>query len=103
MTPTKISLGLMAIWALVYTASFIAFHVTEPTGDGFLRGANRLVNFLGFQAGALIPAFSLSILGHRHGAFMDPKMRRALHMPLIVSLLSWVTFAAVLGWISYAG
>lgn len=47
--------GLLAIWAALFAGAFIAFALTDPTGDGFVRGINRVTAFLGWQlaAGAL--------------------------------------------------
>ncbi|MFT7596408.1 MAG: hypothetical protein ACI8R4_003743 [Paracoccaceae bacterium] len=35
----------LAIWAILYAASFVIAWNTAPTGDRFLRGINRLMVF----------------------------------------------------------
>lgn len=37
------------LWLGIYTWSFSPFILTEPTGDGFTRGMNRVTTFLGWQ------------------------------------------------------
>jgi len=48
----------LIIWAGLYAWSFMAFTLTEATGDGFTRGSNRIGQFLMFQlAAGLIAIF----------------------------------------------
>nr|WP_309501933.1 hypothetical protein [uncultured Roseovarius sp.] len=47
---------LFALWAGLYVASFVVTHFTAPTGDSFVRGANRLMIFIQFQIAATIVA-----------------------------------------------
>lgn len=37
-------------WAATYIMSLWALFMTDPTGDGFTRGLNRLTSFVGWQA-----------------------------------------------------
>lgn len=46
--------GALALWALAYGASLWALFWTEPNGDGFTRGLNRVAGFMGWQ---LLAAF----------------------------------------------
>ena len=59
MTDRHWLLFLVVLWAGLYGASFIVAHLTEPTGDGFVRGVNRLGVFLQFQGAASILALVL--------------------------------------------
>lgn len=56
-------LGLLTLWAVTWGLSFYALATTEPTGDGFLRGTNRMSAFLGWQLAAALPAFGAWGLG----------------------------------------
>ncbi|MEL6518752.1 MAG: hypothetical protein AAFQ39_13620 [Pseudomonadota bacterium] len=42
-------IGLGALWVLAYGYSFSVFALTEPAGDGFVRGMNRVRAFFGWQ------------------------------------------------------
>ncbi|MEO0467224.1 MAG: hypothetical protein AAF216_11840 [Pseudomonadota bacterium] len=42
----------LAIWLVLFGASFAVFALVEPSGDGFTRGANRVMGFLLLQMGA---------------------------------------------------
>ncbi len=44
--------GLVAVWAATWVGSFLVFQLTDPSGDGFTRGLNRLMAFLGWQLAA---------------------------------------------------
>lgn len=50
---------LLGIWAGLYVASFLGAASTVPTGDGFVRGVNRLGVFLQFQGAAAVLALVL--------------------------------------------
>ena len=40
---------LFALWALAFGYAFVAFWITPPEGDGFTRGSNRVLSYLGWQ------------------------------------------------------
>jgi len=56
---------LYGLWAMLFIASTLVTAQTAPTGDGFLRGANRIWIFLKFQGGATVVAVVIWRMG-RH-------------------------------------
>lgn len=47
---------LLLLWLAVMAGSFLAFQLTAETGDGFTRGLNRVLAFVGWQFAGLIIA-----------------------------------------------
>ncbi|PKP85389.1 MAG: hypothetical protein CVT80_02835 [Alphaproteobacteria bacterium HGW-Alphaproteobacteria-2] len=62
---TRLFWLLAALWALLWGGSFAAVWLTEPTGDGFTRGLDRLARFAGLQAAAGMTAVPLWLGGRR--------------------------------------
>ncbi len=56
MTRTRLVWAALALWLVCFGMGFVAFSRTEPTGDSFLRGANRLGVFLLWQLAGTVPA-----------------------------------------------
>jgi hypothetical protein len=86
-----ILMGCLALWAIAWGWSFAAFVMTEPTGDSFTRGMNRVTTFLGWQMAAALPGFAAWVLGRDW-----PKgsgVRRLSRVPVQLTL----GLAAVLG------
>jgi len=87
---------LLALWAMAFALSFILFAITEPSGDGFTRGINRVSLFLGWQAIAgLLAVAAFGVSRPLNGA---AGMRRAASVPLAVSGAVGIAFVAVVGW-----
>lgn len=91
----------LALWALMWGWSAVVLAMAEPTGDGFVRGMNRIETFLGWQMAAALPAFVAWVLGRDW-----PKgsgVRRWSRVPIQLA----VGLAAVLGgltlWAALAG
>ena len=61
----NVFLVLMAVWLAVFCWSFWVFFGTAPTGDGFVRGMNRVFGFLGWQAIATVLAIVIAMTGKR--------------------------------------
>jgi hypothetical protein len=76
-------LVLSGVWLLCFIVSFVSFAVTPPTGDSFLRGFNRLIILLGWQAGALLAAIV--------GGFVTFGRRQRISRGL-----QWVGFAPII-------
>lgn len=55
--------SLFALWLLTYGWSFVVFQTTEPTGDSFTRGLNRISVFLGWQVSAAVIGVPVWFLG----------------------------------------
>lgn len=60
MTRSALIWGALALWAVVMGASIVALNA-EPTGDGFVRGMNRVTGFLLWQLAAAMIAAALWI------------------------------------------
>ncbi len=54
---------LMAFWLLAFGYSFVVYVTTEPSGDGFTRGLNRVTAFLAWQAIAGLLALPVVAIG----------------------------------------
>jgi len=97
----KIAFVLLGIWALAYGGSFVSFIITDPSGDGFTRGLNRLTTFLGWQFAAGILAVIIWSLGKHFGA--GSKGRWLCRTPILLALglvlfvVGIITFAAMKG------
>ncbi len=53
------------LWALAFAASFAVVLLVPATGDGFTRGLNRVMGFLGWQAVAAVLALAVWTIGNR--------------------------------------
>ncbi len=85
------------LWALLWAGSFLAFSVTEPTGDSFTRGLNRLGHFAGLQTAAGAAAVMLWLAGRR--AFARGTVLRWLsRVPLLLAALLLGFVMAVIAW-----
>jgi hypothetical protein len=47
---------LLLIWLAIMGLSVLGFALIEPVGDGFTRGMNRVMTFLGWQVAGLVIA-----------------------------------------------
>lgn len=81
-------MGLFAVWVALFAAGFVAYAVTEATGDSFTRGLNRIGGFLGFEAAAAIAAI-MSWIAMRRCRDRDRAILVAGYTPPIVSGLLW--------------
>ena len=72
-------------WVLAWAGSFSVFAWLEPTGDGFMRGMNRVMAFFGWQGIAAMLSFAVWGLGRnwppRHS------IRRLSLIPVGLALL----------------
>jgi hypothetical protein len=81
-------MGLFAVWLALFAAGFLAYAVTEATGDSFTRGLNRIGNFLGFEAAAALAAV-MSWVAMRRCRDRDRAILITGYTPPIVSGLLW--------------
>jgi hypothetical protein len=89
-------MALLAFWILTFGGAFVAYSVTPPEGDGFIRGWNRITTFLGWQGVAAMISLPIWVVGRAW-----PKgsaVRRLASGPIIVTLLE---LAAVIGVVIY--
>ena len=72
-----------AVWALAWVGSFAAFALIGPTGEGFVRGMNRVTVLLGWQGVAVMLSIAVLCAGlawpRRH------PVRRASGIPLTLA------------------
>jgi len=87
--------GLVAIWAVAFVLSFLAF-TEQPTGDGFTRGLNRLSGFLQWQMIAIVTALVLLALRSQAETVW---LRRAMTVP---AYLAGALVALIAGTLAYA-
>lgn len=92
---------LIAVWLLAYGYSFVAFALTQPDGDGFTRGANRVLQFLGWQGVAGIVA--VAVFGVSRAWPKGTAVRRLASAPLGLALLLVAAIAGVILWARLAG
>lgn len=90
---------LATLWVGLYAASFAAYMLTEPTGDSFTRGANRLAVFAGWQLAAALVAGALWFVGR--SAYPRGWQRWAMRVPLLLALIlfSIPVFLIAYAWI----
>ncbi|MEO0692488.1 MAG: hypothetical protein AAFY90_06405 [Pseudomonadota bacterium] len=85
-------IGLGAVWVLAYGYSFAVFALTEPTGDGFVRGMNRVRVFFGWQGVAGMLAIAIWGLGRQW-----PKGSPARRISLVPIGLALLLIAGISG------
>jgi len=95
--------ALLAVW-LVCAGLSVSAVMAEPTGDGFVRGLNRVTGFLGWQLAAALVALPLWLTSRRLPK--DTALRWIARIPgwwaaLLLALL--VTFIAAGVISSYVG
>ena len=89
-----------AAWALAWAGSFAAFAMSEPAGEGFVRGLNRITGFLGWQGVAAMLAFA--VWGAGRGWPARHPVRRASLIPLARAAVLAVGLLAVVLWARFA-
>ncbi len=89
---------LSGLWALVYMGSIVVLQTTEPTGDGFTRGLNRLTAFLSWQVFAAVIAVGVWIAGNGL-----PKGSQARLFSRIPAALAAILILVISGVIIFAG
>lgn len=86
-------LVLALAWLATVGLACLRYATSAPTGEGFTRGWNRVVAFLGWQLAALVPALVAAALVLRHREALEPRWRALGLAPLAIE----VAFAALLG------
>jgi len=94
MRAAKVILALFLLWLLLFAWSFADFAMRPPTGDGFVRGINRLESFLAWQVGALLVAGLAFIAGRMQPTGLGRWARRLSLLPLLVTAALWVLVVA---------
>ena len=92
---------LIAVWAGLFVWSFIGFTITEPTGDGFTRGLNRISGFLLWQLAAGIVAAPAYIAGR--ALPRGSGMRWLSRVPLALAVALVLAIVGVILWARFSG
>jgi hypothetical protein len=87
---------LWAAWILAFGYAFVHFAVTEPSGDGFVRGANRVLGFLGWQGIAGMIAIAIWGVG-RAWPTGHPARRLSL-VPIAIALMLVSGLLGLIAW-----
>ena len=88
-------LVLGGLWSLAYLWSFSILIWTEPAGDGFTRGLNRVAGFFGWQLGAAIIGFLICMFGRQ---LPNGGRRWLSRMPILLGFLPILFVLAVIGY-----
>ena len=94
----RLFLILSGLWAFAYMGSIVALQTTEPTGEGFTRGLNRLTAFLGWQIFAGVIAAGVWWAGNAL-----PKGSQARLFSRVPAALAVVLILVITGVIIFAG
>lgn len=92
-------MALMALWVLCFGGAFVAYQLTPPEGDGFLRGLNRVMVFLGWQGVAGMISIPIWVLGR-----VWPKrsaVRRMAAGPILLTVLEVLALIALFVLLQY--
>ena len=89
----------LALWVGLFGAAFAAFQLTEPSGDSFLRGLNKVYAFLVWQLAAAAVALASFILVRRVRKLAGIATRLAGYVP---PAISGALFLLVIGFYVYA-
>lgn len=100
MTEKRLLWILLAAWALFWGLSMWTIAFTQPTGDGFTRGLNRVAGFVMWQLAAGVTGVGVWILGRQ----LPPRslLRRASLVPvsmfglLIAAIAALIIFSMVI-------
>jgi hypothetical protein len=86
MTRNRLVILTLGIWTALFALSFVLLFTLEPTGDGFVRGLNRVAAFLIWQGVAFIAAV-IALLAGRGISSDTPGARWFSRIPVIVQSL----------------
>ncbi|MEL7027306.1 MAG: hypothetical protein AAGO57_08790 [Pseudomonadota bacterium] len=93
--------GILTFWVLAFGWSVFGSWAMEPTGDGFTRGSNRLVNFLGWQAIATCLALAAFGVGRAwpkgSGTRVVSRLPLWLACALAIGLAAYIGYAILVG------
>lgn len=96
MTQRTVVWILALLWAAAWGGSFVAFAITDPTGDSFTRGLNRLMAFLGWQLAAGFLGGLVWMAGR--GLAATPLGRWLTRVPALLAIVLFGALAATVLW-----
>jgi hypothetical protein len=77
-------IGTLALWAIVFTASFVIPLFVTPTGESFLRGFNRIVYWFWLQVAAFVVAIVLAISAQTWRKEISKRLLWTSRVPVIL-------------------
>ncbi len=92
--------ALFAAWVLAFAYAFISYWTTAPEGGSFLRGANRIVTYLGWQGAAGMLAVAIFGVGRAWPKGVGA--RRLSAVPLVLALLHVAAIMGIIAWARFA-
>ena len=100
---TPVATVILAVaWLSAVLGSFIAFGMTAPAGDGFVRGFNRITVFLQWQGAAFFLSVILACVFRVFGDRQDKRLWWLAHTPIFISGAFWLLmilgFFAIVAW-----
>lgn len=96
MSKRTLTYVLLALWAMIYIWSFVAYSITAPTDFGFTRGLNRISGFLGWQfAAGLVSVFALALSFEFRASSLA---RWLVRLPFILALLLLLVILGIIGY-----
>jgi len=94
--------AVFAIWLVLFAGAFAAFALTPPTGDGFVRGMNRVGAFLGWQLAATVAAAVSFALVRGCPRPRGRWIGIACYGPVALSASLWLIVAAIVAYLTYS-
>jgi len=94
-------IGILLAWTVVFAASYIAPTFIAPTGDGFMRGFNRVPYWFWGQVAALVLAIAVCVSAHVRRADISRMLVRFSRVPLLVAAAEILALIAVILWAGY--
>lgn len=76
-------IGILAVWAAVFVASFIVPLFIPPACQGFLCGFNRIEWWFWIQVAAFVVAIALAVAAHMWRADISHRLKWACRVPAI--------------------
>ena len=99
MTARRLLLILLVCWVQCVVLSFVQPYFTAPTGDGFVRGMNRITIWILWQLAALILAVAMMVIRALRARELSPAMQWVGQGPLILSVIG---LGGLFGYLYYA-
>lgn len=88
--------ALFAAWVFAFGFAFFTFATTDPTGESFTRGMNRITSYLGWQGVAGMISIALISVGR--GWPRGTAVRRMSGVPLALAILHVVAIFGIILW-----
>ena len=90
---------LAALWLMAFCYAFVAFWTTAPEGEGFVRGLNKPLVYLGWQG--IAGMLALALWGVGRGWPKGAPARRLTAVPLGLALVHAVGIVVIMVWAGY--